>query len=167
MIKSTPKLKFSDKEFFPDRAEDAHPKLGTNPNKVAAFTMLFGASKWNELKKQFSTQRIPPERVAGMTESQMNNLSQEEYEAKREQIAKDMELPSKDKPVFGEVNAPDLTVKGIQAQKLFIEAFGAERYFQAMGINPELDSEAYHEIQNRDYQPYKTSQRQPKNNAID
>ncbi|NBC05544.1 MAG: hypothetical protein GVY20_17815 [Bacteroidetes bacterium] len=155
-----PKLTFSDEEFFPDRAEDAHPKLGTNPSKVAAFTMLFGASKWNELKKQFSTQRITPARMGGITDDELENLSQEEYEAKREQIAKDMELPSKDEPVFGEVNAPDLTVKGIQGQKLFIEAFGAERYFQAMGINPELDSEAYHQIQGREYKPYKTSQEQ-------
>jgi len=157
MIPSTPKIRYSDHEFL--EYDDKNPenfdlKTGVNLKRVSAFLMLHGASRWNDLKLQFARQRIISAADAALLDS-VGTMTESQYAQHRDAIQRAQSLPPKSKPVYGEVPGPDLPNKGFEGHRLYLETFGSERYFQALGVSPALDDEGFHQAEGRDFVPYK------------
>jgi hypothetical protein len=129
------------------------------PEQKADFIKLFGKNQYIKTLKQFAQQRLGPELIAGMTQDQIDNLSQKEYEERMDQIHADLgKVADPKKPVFAEVDVFEERLRGMQAQDLMLKRFGFERYMQSMGLSglSELDSQAYHQVLDRPFKPYKT-----------
>lgn len=144
MRQQHPKVRFSEFEFLPDKQQDTIPGVRANVNKVSAFIMLHGTSKWHELRAQFARQRTPLN--LPVEQKSIATMSDAEYEKHRERILDSQQLPDKSKDVYGSVEAPDLRSLGYQAQQHYIETFGHKRYFEAVGADVSLDDKSYKQV---------------------
>jgi len=136
------KIEYNFKEFTepdPNKNEHLHPTLGVNAARVKAFIQLHTTRSWRELQQQFAVQLTVPDKVGGHRPQDFPGLSDEQFEKAMQRIEKHQELPSKNKKVVGQVDAPDLSLLGWQAHELYIQHFGYERFFECMRINARLD----------------------------
>ena len=157
-----PVIKYNESEFLPTDASHTTPGIHANVDKVHAFIMLHGASKWNDLRAQFARQRTPMD--LPVDQASIATMSDEEYEKKRQRILDSQKTAPKDKDISATVEAPDLRSLGLQGQALYKETFGAKRYFEAMGVNVSLDTESYRQVTgstNRQYTRTSTANSAP------
>jgi len=136
-------IKVSDKELM-------------EPHQIATFIKIFGRNKYVKTVQQFAKQRLLPETIAGMSMLELESLTQEQYEAKRDQIAKDMKLPDTDKPVYADVTIQEIALLGHAGQQLFLDTYGYERFMQAHELQglEELNDKSFHQVLGRQYKPY-------------
>lgn len=78
-------------------------KMFTDPAKNLKFIRAFGRQRYLKALKNIAEQRIGTREQQQKLQKELEGLSREEYDKKREEILKQVQRPGKDKPVFVDV----------------------------------------------------------------